>query len=90
MARSIEDIERDITRSRKQLAETLDTIAQRSKPSSVLDGAKKQITEKLNDPKIRNIAAGTAAAVAGIIIVSVAIRRRQTRELRELKALLSA
>ena len=40
MARNIEDIQRDIERTRRQLAGTLDELAQRSKPQNFANEAK--------------------------------------------------
>ena len=42
MARDIHDIERDIERTRGQLASTLDELADRTNPSNLADSAKGQ------------------------------------------------
>ena len=47
MARKIDDIQRDIERTRKQLAGTLDELAQRTKPSNLVNDAKSNLLEKL-------------------------------------------
>ncbi|MDO4909381.1 MAG: DUF3618 domain-containing protein [Corynebacterium sp.] len=90
MARNIDDIERDIERTRKQLASTLDQIADRTKPSNMVNDAKKSLTEKLKDPQVRNIAGAVAGVAAGIVIITLAARHRRNRQLRELRKLLSA
>lgn len=88
MARSIDDIQRDIERTRKQLASTLDQIADRSKPKHLIEDAKVQATEKVQDPQVQKILAGVGAAVAGIIILSVVRSRKKRSELKEIKRLL--
>ena len=47
MARKIDDIQRDIERTRKQLAGTLDELAQRTKPGNLVNDAKSNLLEKL-------------------------------------------
>ncbi len=49
MARDINDMQRDIERTRRQLASTLDELADRSKPKNLVEGAKGAATEKLQD-----------------------------------------
>ncbi|MDO4911776.1 MAG: DUF3618 domain-containing protein [Corynebacterium sp.] len=90
MARDINDIERDIERTRKQLASTLDQIADRAKPQNVVNDAKKTISEKLKDPQVRNIVGAVAGVTAGIVIIALASKRRRNRQLRELRDLLAA
>lgn len=58
MARDINDIQRDIERTRRQLASTLDELADRSKPQNLVDDAKGAATEKLQD---RNVQMALAA-----------------------------
>lgn len=53
MARDINDIQRDIERTRRQLASTLDELADRSKPKNLVDGAKGAATEKLQDRNVQ-------------------------------------
>lgn len=89
MARNIEDIQSDIARTRRQLASTLDEIAERSKPQNLVDDAKTQATSKLQDPKVQKILAGVGAAVAGIVVLTVVRGRKRNKSLKELQRLLS-
>ena len=41
MARNIEDIQQDIERTRRQLAGTLDRLAYRTRPQTIVEDAKK-------------------------------------------------
>ncbi|NTS21649.1 DUF3618 domain-containing protein, partial [Bacteroides fragilis] len=64
------DIQRDIERTRRQLASTLDELADRSKPQNLVDDAKGAATEKLQDRNVQMALAGVGAAVAGLIAFS--------------------
>lgn len=89
MARDINDIERDIERTRKQLASTLDELAERTKPSNVVNGAKEKVTSKLQDPKVQKILAGVGTAVVGLIVVGVVRSRKKNQDLKEIQKLLN-
>ena len=89
MARNIEDIQRDIERTRRQLASTLDEIADRSKPQNLVDDAKDATTEKLQDRNAQLVLGGVGAAVVGLIAFSVFRSRRRKSDLKELQRLLS-
>lgn len=52
MARNIDDIQRDIERTRRQLASTLDELADRSKPANLANDAKAAATEKLSQQNV--------------------------------------
>ncbi|MCQ9353189.1 DUF3618 domain-containing protein [Corynebacterium sp. 153RC1] len=90
MARNLEDIQREIERTRRQLASTLDEIADRSKPANLVEDAKVQASAKLQDPQAQKILAGVAAAVVGVIVVGVLRSRKRRTELEEIKRLLAA
>ncbi|MBP3088158.1 DUF3618 domain-containing protein [Corynebacterium sp. sy017] len=89
MARNIEDIQRDIERTRKQLASTLDEIADRSKPQHLIQDAKSQATTKIQDPQVQKILAGVGAAVAALIVIGVARSRKKRKDLKEIQKLLA-
>lgn len=89
MARDIHDIQRDIERTRHQLASTLDQLATRTKPENIANDAKIQATEKLNDPTVQKVLIGVGAAVAGLVALGVANSRRKKNQLKELQELLS-
>ncbi|MCQ9343265.1 DUF3618 domain-containing protein [Corynebacterium kozikiae] len=90
MARNLEDIQREIERTRRQLASTLDEIADRSKPANLVEDAKVQASAKLQDPQAQKVLAGVAAAVVGVIVVGVLRSRKRRTELEEIKRLLAA
>lgn len=90
MARSIDDIQRDIERTRAQLASTLDQIADRSQPQALVDNAKGQATEKLQDPQVQKILAGVGAAIVTLIVIGAARGRAKRKELKEIQRLLAA
>lgn len=90
MARSIEDIQRDIERTRAQLASTLDQIADRSQPQALVDNAKGQANDILQDPQIQKILAGVGAAIVTLIVVGAARGRSKRKQLKEIQKLLAA
>ena len=89
MARNIEDIQRDIERTRHQLANTLDELADRSKPANLVDDAKTQATAKLQEPNVQKILLGVAGVVVGAVLFSVARSRKKSKDLKEIQRLLS-
>ncbi|WP_093340572.1 DUF3618 domain-containing protein [Pseudonocardia ammonioxydans] len=66
MARDPENIQREIEKTRDALAESLDALADRANPKTLIEGSKEQIAEKLADPKIKYtlIAVGTLVGLA--------------------------
>ncbi|SER85081.1 DUF3618 domain-containing protein [Corynebacterium cystitidis] len=89
MARDINDIERDIQHTREKLARTLDELANRTKPQNLVDDAKAQATDKLNDPTVQKVLIGAGVAVVALIGLAVANSRKKKNELKELQRLLS-
>lgn len=89
MARNIEDIQRDIERTRRQLAGTLDEIANRSKPQNLVNDAKAQATDKLQDQNVQMAIAGVAAAIVGLIALGVTRSRRRAKDLKEIQRMLA-
>lgn len=89
MARNIEDIQRDIERTHRQLASTLDELADRSKPSNLVDDAKNQATAKLQEPNVQKVLLGVAAVVVGAVVFSVVRGRKKANDLKEIQRLLS-
>ncbi|MBV7281875.1 MULTISPECIES: DUF3618 domain-containing protein [Corynebacterium] len=90
MARNIEDIQRDIERTRKNLANTLDELAERSQPKNIVNDAKKEATNKLQDPKVQKILAGVGAVVVGAVVVGVLRSRKRNKDLKEIQKLLAS
>lgn len=88
MARNIKDIEREIERTRLQLASTLDEIALRTKPARLIDDAKTQTTVFLQDPKVQKVLLGVSLAVAGVVALTVARGRRRKKDIKELQRIL--
>ncbi|AEX44805.1 hypothetical protein CDHC01_1751 [Corynebacterium diphtheriae HC01] len=89
MARDINDIQRDIERTRRQLASTLDEIADRSKPQNFVDDAKKQATAKVQEPEVQKILIGIGAAVVGLVVIGVMRGRKKNKDLKEIQRLLA-
>ena len=89
MARDINDIQRDIERTRRQLASTLDELADRSKPKNLVDDAKGAATEKLQDRNVQMALAGVGAAVVGLVALAVFRSRRRKNDIKELQRLLA-
>ena len=89
MARDINDIERDIQHTREKLASTLVELANRTKPQNIVDDAKQQATDKLNDPTVQKVLIGVGVAVVGLIGLAVANNRKKKSELKELQRILA-
>lgn len=89
MARDIDDIQRDIERTRRQLASTLDELADRSKPQHLVDDAKRGVTQKLQDPTVQKVLIGVGVAVAGLLAVTVLRGNKKKRDIKEIQRLLA-
>jgi len=89
VARDIHDIERDIERTRGQLASTLDELADRTSPSNLADNAKGQASEWLQDETVQKVLGGIAAGVVALVGVKFFNNRKRKNELKELQRLLS-
>ncbi|MDO4631143.1 MAG: DUF3618 domain-containing protein [Corynebacterium sp.] len=88
MARNIDDIQREIERTRRQLAQTLDEIADRAKPQNVVEDAKVSLNAKLHDPQVQKVLAGIGAVVTGIVVLAVSRSVKRRKELKELQRML--
>ena len=89
MARDIHDIERDIERTRGQLASTLDELAYRANPSTLADNAKGQAAGLLQDEMVQKVLAGIGVGIAALVAVKFMNGRKRKKELKELQRLLS-
>lgn len=89
MARNIDDIQRDIERTRRQLASTLDELADRGKPQNFVEDAKGAATQKLQERNVQMALAGVGAAVVGLIAFSVFRSKRRKSDIKELQRLLA-
>ena len=89
MARDINDIQRDIERTRRQLASTLDELATRTKPQNLAADAQREAQAKLQDPQIQKILAGVGAAVVGLVVISVLRSRKRSNDLKEIQRYLA-
>ena len=85
----MDDIQRDIERTRRQLAGTLDELADRSKPKNIADDAKRSANARLQDPNVQKVLIGIGVAVAGIIALSVARSNKKSRDIKEIQRLLA-
>lgn len=90
MARDINDIQRDIERTRRQLASTLDELATRTKPQALAADVKVEAQAKLQDPQVQKILAGVGVAVVGLVTLVVMRNRKRTKDLKEIQRLLAA
>ena len=89
MARDINDIQRDIERTRRQLASTLDELATRTKPQNLAADEQREVKTKMQDPQIQKILAGVGAAVVGLVVVSVLRSRKRSKDLKEIQRYLA-
>ncbi|WP_175934560.1 DUF3618 domain-containing protein [Corynebacterium sp. Marseille-P4321] len=89
MARDIHDIERDIERTRGQLASTLDELADRTNPSNLADSAKGQAKAWAQDETVQKVLGGIAAGVALLVAIKAYNGRKRKNELKELQRLLA-
>jgi hypothetical protein len=71
--RSADEIQRDIERSRAQLAAAVDQIAYRTNPKRLVEQAKQTLRERANTPEGRAVLAGAG----GLVVVLVALRIRK-------------
>lgn len=89
MARNIDDIQREIERTRRQLANTLDELADRSKPQNLVDDAKRQANSKLQDPNVQKVLAGVGALIVGGVVFAVFRSRKKHNDLKEIQRMLA-
>lgn len=90
MARNIDDIQRDIERTRRQLAGTLDEIAARTRPATLVEEARTSAVSSLKEPRVQAIVVGATAVVAGLIVAGLLRSKKKTKELKEIQKLLAA
>ncbi|MGV0409394.1 DUF3618 domain-containing protein [Corynebacterium resistens] len=90
MARSIDAIQRDIERSRKQLARTLDELVVRADPKNLADDARGQVMDVAKEPKIQMIAGGVVAGIVLIGVLAVGAKRKEKKQIKEIQRLLAA
>lgn len=89
MARSIDDIQREIERTRRQLASTLDQLADRSHPQALMGDAKREASAKVQEPKVQAVLGAVAAVVVGVVALSVVRSRKKSRDLKEIQRMLA-
>ena len=68
--RSADDIQRDIERSRAELAAAVDTLAYRANPKRVVNNAKRTLLERAKSPQGQAV-----IAVVGGLLAVVIVRR---------------
>lgn len=89
MARTIDAIQRDIERTRNQLAGTLDELSARTAPKALAENAKSQAQNILSDRKVQLILGGVAAGVALLVGLTVNSRRNEKKQIKEIQRLLA-
>lgn len=72
--RSADDIQRDIERSRTELADTVDQLAYRTNPKRVANNAKRSAVGKATSPQ--GIAVLSAAGVLLVLLIVRGVRKR--------------
>ena len=89
MARDIHDIERDLERTRNQLASTLEELADRTNPKTLAGSAKSEAANWLQDPTVQKVIGGVVAGIAALISIKAYNGRKRKSELKELQKLLA-
>ncbi len=89
MARDIHDIERDLERTRGQLANTLDELADRTNPKTLAGNAKSEAAGWLQDSTVQKVLGGIVAGIAALIGIKAYNGRKRKSELKELQKLLA-
>lgn len=89
MARDIHDIERDLERTRNQLASTLDELADRTNPKTLAGNAKSEAANWLQDETVQKVIGGIVVGVAALVGITVYNGRKRKGELKELQKLLA-
>ena len=84
MARSLEDIQADIDRTRANLASTLDQLAEKAKPEAIIEDTKQQILSRSKDPQVQAILAAAGLVFVVGIIGTVIRNRKQHNEVKRL------
>jgi len=68
VARDPETIQREIEKTRDELARSLDALTERAHPKRYVDEGKQQVLAKLADPKIKYTLIGIGAVIALAIL----------------------
>lgn len=71
VARDPENIQREIEKTRDALAESLDALADRANPKTLIEGGKEQVAERLADPKVKYALIAVGALVGLAVIRSI-------------------
>ena len=90
MARSIDAIQRDIERTRNQLAKTLDELAVRADPKNIADDVRGQAMDTVKEPKFQMIAGGVVAGIALLGALAINSKRKEKSQIKEIQRLLAA
>ena len=90
MARSVDAIQRDIERTRNQLAKTLDELAVRADPKNFANDAKTQAMGTVKEPKFQMIAGGVVLGVVVLTALVVSGKRKEKKQIKEIQRLLAA
>lgn len=90
MARSIDAIQRDIDRTREQLARTIDELSIRADPKNVTEQAKGRALDTLQDPKVQMIIGGVVAGIALLTMINIGAKRKEKKQIKEIQRLLAA
>lgn len=90
MARSVDAIQRDIERTRNQLAKTLDELSVRAAPKNFANDAKAQALGTVKEPKVQMIAGGVALGVVALAALLISSKQKEKKQIKEIQRLLAA
>jgi hypothetical protein len=76
-ARDPDALVAEIERTRENLAQTIDTLAERVSPANNIRRLREQLAEQAARPEVRKAAAAAGLAVAGLIVYRIFARRRR-------------
>jgi hypothetical protein len=76
-ARDPEALVAQIERTRENLAQTIDSLAERVSPAGNVRRLRSQLAEQAARPEVRKAGAAIGLAVAGLIVYRVFARRRR-------------
>lgn len=68
MARDPEIIQKEIEKSREQLAASLDALSERANPRRLVDDGKETVVATLDDPKVKYALIAVGAVVALVVL----------------------
>ena len=90
MARDIHDIERDIARHRRDLAKTLDKLAEAASPKNAGQQFASLAQDKVQEESFQKKVLVWLAALGVVIAATVITKRRDKKQVEKLRSLIQA